>query len=373
VSRARTRPATASATTAMRPTLALCLLALAASAQAQPAPDEAGVRAALERCVAAWNRHVPKAFADACVTDDVWYTDVNDTSYQRYRGRAQMLGRFDYNIRNADLQWQVVSLQALPDGTVAVQLKERIGMLPRKQGKYAQSFESDPSYARLRLDGKRWKVFFFTSDAGWARALLASPGPLPGQQTVISRPATDPPVPPGVEPPAYMLPLGHFVRSCGACHGRPPTPSQDPGLGRIVATGAAAADAQALRRAMSQSSAAEVAMKAALADPALTDARLEAIRLWLRALRDGRAERQGDRVVIHNPRAKSEPPAKLVLLRAEGWTLPTDAACREGTTLAGGTQCELRIPPGSKGTLVLRFAPGEGLQPQEVRMPVGTP
>jgi hypothetical protein len=254
-----------------------------------------------------------------------------------------------------------------------VQLRERNGMLPRKQGKYAQSFDSDPSYSRLRLEGKQWKVFFFTSHAGWARALLALPGPLPGQQTAIARPATDPPVPPGVEPPAYMLRLGHFVRSCGSCHGRPPTPSQDPGLGRIVATGAAAADAQALRRAMSQSSAAEVAMKAALADPALTDARLDAIRLWLRALRDGRAERQGERIVIHNPRAKSEPPARLALLRTEGWALPADAGCREGMQLAGGTQCELRVPSGSKGTLVFRFAAGDGLQPQPVRLPLGGP
>jgi hypothetical protein len=42
-------------------------------------------------------------------------------------------------------------------------------------------------------------------------------------------------------------------------------------------------------------------------------------------------------------------------------------------TLTGETQCELRLAPGSKGTLVFRFAPGEGLQPQEVRMVVGTP
>jgi len=41
--------------------------------------------------------------------------------------------------------------------------------------------------------------------------------------------------------------------------------------------------------------------------------------------------------------------------------------------LAGGTPCELRIAPGSKGTLVLRFAPGEGLQPQEVRLSVNGP
>lgn len=333
---------------------------------APPAADEAGVRAALERCVAAWNRHVPKAFADACVSDDVWFTEANDSHYQRFKGRAKMLGLLDYNIRQTDLQWEVVKLQQLPDGTVAVQLKQRVGVLPRKQGKYAQSFDSDPSYARLRPEGKQWKVYFFTSDTGWARALLASPGPLPGQQALTVHPATDPPVPPGVEPPAYTLSLGRFVRSCGGCHGRPPTPSQDPSLGKIVATGAAAADVKALRQAMSKPSAA--AMESIVADPALTDARLDAIRLWLRALRDGRAERQPERIVIHNPRAASEPPAKLALLRAEGWSLPADAGCRQGMALAGGAQCELRVPSSSKGALVFRFAAGAGLKPQEVRL-----
>lgn len=340
-------------------------------AGAQPLPDEAGVRATLERCVAAWNRHVPKAFADACVTDDVWFTEADDSAYRRFKGREKMLGLFDYNIRHTDLQWQVVGLQALPDGTVAAQLKQRIGVLPRKQGQYAQSFDSDPSYARLRREGKRWKIYFFTSHTGWARALLASPDAFPAERTARALPATDPPVPPGTEPPAYMLPFGIYVRSCGSCHGRPPTPSQDPSFGRIVATGAAAADAKALRREMSKPSGA--AMESLLADPALTDARLDAIRLWLRALRDGRAERQPGLIVIHNPRSAREPPVRLALLRAEGWALPDDAGCREGMTLAGGASCALRVVPRSRGALVFRFAPGEGLQPQDVRVAVAAP
>ena len=106
-----------------------------------------------------------------------------------------------------------------------------------------------------------------------------------------------------------------------------------------------------------------------LADPALTDERLDAIRLWLRALRDGRAERVDDRVVIHNPRSERDPPARLALLRAEGgWRLPKDAGCRQGVVLKGATQCEIRLPPGSGGALVFRFAPSEGLEPQEVRL-----
>jgi hypothetical protein len=118
---------------------------------------------------------------------------------------------------------------------------------------------------------------------------------------------------------------------------------------------------------MSQPRAA-AAMEAVLADPALTDARLEAIRLWLRALRDGRAERQGELIVIHNPRSASEPPARLALLRASGWKLPANAGCREGMTLTGGMRCELRVASASQGKLLFRFAPGAGLQPQEVQI-----
>lgn len=97
------------------------------------------------------------------------------------------------------------------------------------------------------------------------------------------------------------------------------------------------------------------------------------------ALAPGDEVRVGREPVVLDPRLAELRVAlprlgQQLLLRAEGWTLPTDAACRDGTTLAGGTQCELRVAPGSRGTLVVfRSAPGEGVQPQEVRMAVGTP
>ena len=86
-------------------------------------------------------------------------------------------------------------------------------------------------------------------------------------------------------------------------------------------------------------------------------------------MRDGRAERVDDRVVIHNLRSERDPPVRLALLRAEGgWRLPKDAGCRQGAALKGATQCEIRLPPGSRGTLVFRFAASKELQPQDVRL-----
>jgi hypothetical protein len=90
------------------PAAALAVGAIAAAiaslaARAQPVIDEAGVRTALAGCVQAWNRHDPAAFGAACLTDDIWFSESDDSFYRRDRGRAQVLARFDYNIRNGDL------------------------------------------------------------------------------------------------------------------------------------------------------------------------------------------------------------------------------------------------------------------------------
>ena len=349
--------------------LALALaLVLPVDALAQALSNEAGVRAALAACVDAWNRHEPKAFGDTCLTDDVWFSEADDSYYQRDRGRARVLGMLDYSIRSTDLQWEVVRTQTLPDGAVAVQLKQRTGVLPRTGNRYAKTFDSDPSFARLRREGGAWKVFFFTSHAGWARSLLQALDKPATAAAGTAAPVVDARVPAGTEPSAYTMQFSDQSVSCFHCHGRRPTLSEDGDRGRIVASGAAAVDAAALRRAMTTPRAGGI-MDRVLADPALTDERLDAIRLWLRALRDGRAERQDDRVVIHNQRSERDPPARFALLRAEGgWRLPPNAGCRPGAALAGGKPCEIRVPPGSKGALVFRFAASKGLEPQQVRL-----
>lgn len=350
---------------------AALLFAAAAPLHAQPVPDEPGVRAALAACVEAWNRHQPKAFGDACLTEDVWFSETDDSFYKRFQGREKVLGAFGYNIETSDLQWEVVRLKALPDDTVAAELKQRIGILPRTADGYSQSFGSDPSLARLRREGDAWKVYFFTSHSGWARALLRSLDK-PAAPATAAAPAPTARlarVPPGNEPPAYSFAFGQASSSsCLTCHGRPPTVSEDGSRGRIIASAAAATDAADLRRIMAASPAAG-GMGVLLGDPALTDDHLDAIRLWMRALRDGRAERMADRIVIHNPRSERDPPARLALLRTEGgWRLPANAGCRQGAALKGGTQCEIRLPPGSRGALVFRFAASKALDPKEVRL-----
>lgn len=354
----------------LRRLLAAAVIGLAAAAPPAAAADDA-VRAALQRCVAGWNSHEPKVFGD-CLSADVWFSEADDSFYKRFVGRDKVLGMFDYNIRNSDLHWEVVRIKPLADGSVAVQLKQRVGILPLKDGQYAMSFDSDPSLARLRREGGSWKVYFFTSAPRWARALLQElDTPKAAAVPTVAAPATEPKaaaLPPGDEPAAYTTPFGDRAQGCIYCHGRPPALSEDPKRGRIIAAGAAAADGAALRRAMAQPRIGGM-MDNVLADPALTDAALEAIRLWLLALRDGRARVTADRVVIHNPRSERDPPARLELLRTEGgWQLPADTGCLVGTELAGGASCEIRLAGSKHGALVFRFADSAGLQPQLVRV-----
>jgi hypothetical protein len=350
--------------------LVVVLSALCPYVGAQAPEPAAEVRATLARCVEAWNRHDPPAFGAACLTDDVWFSESDDSFYRRNIGRAKMLGMFDYNIRNSDLQWEIVRVAPQPDGTVAVGLKQRVGMLPRTASGYTQAFASDPSFARLRRDAGAWKVFFFTSHEGWARALLMEldkPAAAASAPKAAAR-VVDAPLAPGAQPRAYSMQFGTQGTSCFHCHGNTPVVSEDGDRGRIIAAGAGAETAAALRSAMTTPRAGG-SMDTVLADPTLTDAHLDAIRLWLRGLRDGFAQQQADRIVIRNPRSDRDPPARFARISAEGgWRLPPGAGCRVGRTLAGGAQCEIRLPPGSRGDLVFRFAPGGGLEPQPVRL-----
>ena len=197
----------------LRRLLAAAAIGLTASAPPAAADDEAAVREALQRCVAGWNAHEPKVFGD-CLSADVWFSEADDSFYKRLVGRDKVLGMFDYNIRNSDLQWEVVHIRPLADGSVAVQLKQRVGILPLTDGKYAMAFDSDPSLARLRREDGAWKLHFFTSDPRWARALLQElDAPKAAAAPSVAPPATMPKtaVAPGDEPPNTPCPsaTGH--------------------------------------------------------------------------------------------------------------------------------------------------------------------
>ncbi len=75
--------------------MALWILALLPG---QARADEAAVRSASKALVDDWNRHDVKAWT-AHLAEDAWYTETNDSVYQRNKGREQAVNRFSYSDR----------------------------------------------------------------------------------------------------------------------------------------------------------------------------------------------------------------------------------------------------------------------------------
>jgi ketosteroid isomerase-like protein len=374
----------------------------------------AAVRRATERLLDAWNRHDLAAWS-ALLTDDVWYAETDDTFYKRSRGREQVIGRFEFDLRNSTLQWDVKQIRTLPDGSVSVRLRQVKTMLPDANGKPGPSFGSDPALARWRRDGDGWRLAFFTSHKGWAlaeaqkdeaavaaSAASAATGPAAaatarpfgeasapaasansatstasaaGSAPAADRVAGRAVASPLGDPPAYTRGWGEWSQGCVYCHGRPPTLPHSEAASRIVAVGAAQPDAAALRQAMSRPALGEP-LNRMLADPELTDDQLETIRHYLVAVRDGElpatVELQPDgaqAVTFRSLRHDRDPPVRIAELEASaGWRIERSSRCRVGLALCGQQACKLIVRrlagTVADGQLRVRLAPTPGLQPE---------
>jgi ketosteroid isomerase-like protein len=344
--------------------------------------DEAAVRQATEALVQAWNRHDTQAWS-AHLAVDSWYTDVDDT-YERYKGRDQAIGRFSYSVENSDLQWDIVRMKTRPDGVVSVVLVERLSMLPKTDGKYRMVYTSDPSIARWRRDADgRWRVVYFTSQKGRALAEIKKDdeghvgAPAPARPPAVGTAA--PRGTEGGEPGEYTAFWGRRSQGCNYCHGRPPGLPSSEIASRIVATGAATGDGAALRAAMQRKELGGT-MDHIVADPALTDAALEAVRRYLVDVRDGALAEQltfdaagaTRELTLRNERSARDAPATIALLRVTGpFAVDTErSSCRRGATLAGQSACQLvlRTTPdataAATGALELQLAPSKELEPR---------
>ena len=271
----------------------LAVMALAAGLLSGPVlADEAAVRRASQALVDAWNRHDTKAWS-AQLAEDVWYTEADDSFYQRFKGRDRAVSLMAYSVENSDLQWEILRVKTLPDGLVSVVVAQRVMNLPKTGEQYKSVFTSDPSLARWRRDADgRWRLVFFTSHKGWALAEIKKEDE--GSYGVVPLAATPAPAasaaPPrgttGSEPKEYTMFWGRFSHGCNYCHGRPPGLPSSEVASRIVVAGAAAADGAGLRAAMERKELGGT-MEHVLADPRLDDAALEALRRYLVDVRDG--------------------------------------------------------------------------------------
>lgn len=156
--------------------VAAALLAVRTPSHGQgPArPDEASLREAIAHYVATWNRHDMAAWS-ALLTDDIWYTEADDF-YQRMKGRAAVIAFYGDLVRTTDLKWDLTRVKTMPDGTASVLLRHFALILPKTGSRYASTFESTPSLSRWRIEGGRWRMFYFTSHKGTALAEMKKDG-----------------------------------------------------------------------------------------------------------------------------------------------------------------------------------------------------
>jgi uncharacterized protein (TIGR02246 family) len=146
---------------------------------AQAGAEEQKLRDALKRYQAAWNQHDVKAWS-SFLTNDIWFTQTfargTTTRSEKQQGREVAEGLFKTNFAQSDLSLEVKKLRMMPDGTATMALREVVSHLPKEEGKYRAVFESDPVISRWRKEGDTWKMFFYTSDKGWALAELKKDG-----------------------------------------------------------------------------------------------------------------------------------------------------------------------------------------------------
>ena len=154
--------------------VALLLVQAGVNAQVKAAPTEASLKEAVAAYVATWNRHDVPAWS-ALLTDDIWYTEASDY-YGRMKGRPAVINFFGDMVKTSDLKWDITRVKMMPGGTATVVLRHFALILPKKGDKYASSFESTPSVSRWRIEGERWRMFYFTSDKGTALAEMKKDG-----------------------------------------------------------------------------------------------------------------------------------------------------------------------------------------------------
>ena len=197
--------------------------------------------------------------------------------------------------------------------------------------------------------------------------------PTPAAVSAAPRVAT------GGEPSEYTAFWGRWSQGCNYCHGRPPGLPSSELASRIVAVGAATLNGAGLRAAMQRKELGGT-MDHIVADPALSDAALEAVRRYLMDVRDGMlpelltfdiagATRE---LTLRNERSVRDAPATIALLRVAGpFVIDAErSTCRSGATLAGQSACQVVLraapdaAPSVAGTLELQLAPSKDLEPR---------
>jgi hypothetical protein len=152
--------------------VALLLVQAGVHAQGKAAPTEASLREAIAHYVATWNRHDVQAWS-ALLTDDIWYTEADDY-YQRMKAAqrsstssatwSRPRPRAGHHAPEDDAQWH-------GDGGHA-----HFGSPAQEGRQVRQHLRKHASVSRWRIEGDRWRMFYFTSLKGAALAEMKKDG-----------------------------------------------------------------------------------------------------------------------------------------------------------------------------------------------------
>jgi uncharacterized protein (TIGR02246 family) len=145
--------------------------------QAQSPPEataESGLQEVLRNFERTWNLHDATAWA-SFLTEDAWVTQAWDF-YGRQKSRASAVTLFNSNFKDADLTLTVRRIRIMPDDSATVAMRVVLSYLPVTNGKYRIVFEDDPAISRWRKENGAWKMFFYTTDKGWALDQLKKDG-----------------------------------------------------------------------------------------------------------------------------------------------------------------------------------------------------
>ncbi len=152
--------------------------ALLAALTAQAAPvDEAALREAIARYERTWNDRNVEAWKEQ-VTADLHYheTYLHTDPDRQMNTRERALRAYQHGIDAFDFKWEPLRIHMKPDGSATVVMRVVQFALPRKDNKYAATFETNPAIARWRVEDGRWKLHQYVTFQPMAREIVATEG-----------------------------------------------------------------------------------------------------------------------------------------------------------------------------------------------------
>jgi hypothetical protein len=151
--------------------LALCSL------PAAPATDEAALRDAMVHYERAWNQRDVAAWKDLVTTDLLYQeTYLHTDEARQMNTRERSLRAFQSGIDAFDFKWEPLRIYMKPDGSATAVMRVVQLALPRSNGKYAATFETNPAIARWRVVDGRWQLYHYVTYKGLAQEIVRAEG-----------------------------------------------------------------------------------------------------------------------------------------------------------------------------------------------------